>query len=225
MRNRDHLFAVKLLALAWLVPGAAALAEEATNWETIKSGPVVIKRRVVAGSDIKEVYAEGTLKAEVKDIQAALTDVPRFVDFMPYCNEARLVAAEPDGAKFIYQRLDLPVLTSRDFIHKMYIDRDAHTDPNGAFANHWFAVPDKIPERNGYIRLRVSEGSWLVTPGENGTAHVVYRLRVDPGGLVPSFAANFGNHDGILNTFKAVEAQAQLRADKKNASASVSTKK
>jgi hypothetical protein len=209
------------IATALAAACATAFADDAPAWETLKTGPVLIKRRVIPGSEIKEVYAEGNLKAPVTAIQAALTDVPRFTDFMPYCNESRLVAAEADGAKYIYQRLDLPVISSRDFVHKMYVDRDAKTDPQGVFANHWFAVPDKIPERDGYVRLKISEGSWVVTPGENGTAHVVYRLRVDPGGLVPSFAANFGNRDGVLNTFKAVEAQAQARADRAHPSSDV----
>jgi hypothetical protein len=206
--------------VAWATSASIALAGDAGPWETITNEPILIQRRAVPGSDVKEIRAEGTVNANVLDVQEVLTNTAGFVKFMPYCVEAREIGSgDPDGAHYNYQRLDLPVLSDRDFIHKTYVDRDARTDPEHVFAIHWFSVPDKIPERSGVIRLRVSEGSWLFTPSANGGLHVVYRQHVDPGGMIPGFAANFANKDGIVDTFKAVEAEAHRRAEKAGASA------
>ena len=93
------------------------------------------------------------------------------------------------------------------------LDRDAATDPAGVFANHWFAVPTKLPQRESVVRLKISEGSWLVTPSADGkSSHVVYQLCVDPGGAIPAFAANRANASGLTDTFKNIEREAQRRA-------------
>ena len=134
-------------------------------WETQRTEPIVIKSRSRAGSAVKEIWAEATVKASTRDIQQAITDVTRFTVFFPYMTESRFVGdREADGARHTYARLDVPVLSPRDFVHKAYLDRDSATDPAGVFANHWFAVPTKLPEVAGVVRLKISEGSWLVTP-------------------------------------------------------------
>ncbi|MBS1153006.1 MAG: hypothetical protein H6Q89_4704, partial [Myxococcaceae bacterium] len=172
------------LCLACLCGTLAAAAEE-----------ILIKTRPRPGSAVKEVWAEGTLAAAPIDIQDAITDVKRFTVFMPYLTESHFVGdTDPDGARYIYARLDMPVLSPRDFVHKTYVDRDAATDPEGVFENHWFAVPTRLPEREGVVRLKISEGSWRVTPSADGKhSRVLYRLSVDPGGAVPAFAANQAN--------------------------------
>jgi hypothetical protein len=192
---------------------AAWTARADDAWETVQTDPIVVKTRTRKGTSIKEVWAEGDVDAAPVDLQAALTDVSRFTQFMPYLTEARTLGKpDPDGAVYTYSKLDLPVLSARDFIHKSYVDRDVRTDPAGAFANHWFSVPDKIPHRHYVVRLELSEGSWVVTPLPNGRSHVVYHFAVDPAGMVPSFAANKSNSGSVVQTFKNVEHEAQRRA-------------
>jgi hypothetical protein len=199
------------MSLGLLLLSAVAGAEE--PWDTVQTEPIVVKTRKRADSDIKEVWAEGNIAACPIDIQSTLTDINRYPQFMPYIAEARYVAeTDPDGAQYVYSRLNLPILSSRDFVHKTYVDRDAKRDPEGVFANHWFAVPDKFPSRHNIVRLRLSEGSWLVTPLPDGKSHVVYHVAVDPGGAIPSWAANKSNADGVSQTFKNVEHESQRRA-------------
>lgn len=192
----------------------SALAPAADNkWETQRTDPILVKTRARPGSDVKEVWAEGIIAATPIDIQNTITDVDRFPKFMAYMTVSKFVGGtDEDGARYTYAKLDLPVIAARDFVHKTYIDRDAARDPQGVFANHWFAVPDKIPEVKGVVRLKISEGSWQITPLPDGKSHVVYKLCVDPGGAIPAFAANKANADGLTDTFKNIEKEAQRRA-------------
>lgn len=192
----------------------SALAPAADNkWETQRTDPILVKTRARPGSDVKEVWAEGIIAATPIDIQNTITDVDRFPKFMAYMTVSKFVGGtDEDGARYTYAKLDLPVIAPRDFVHKTYIDRDAARDPQGVFANHWFAVPDKIPELKGVVRLKISEGSWQITPLPDGKSHVVYKLCVDPGGAIPAFAANKANADGLTDTFKNIEKEAQRRA-------------
>lgn len=190
------------------------MAAEENPWETQRTDPILIKTRSRPGTAVKEVWAEAHLNAAAIDIQKTITDVNRFTSFMPYMTESRFVGGtDADGAQYTYAKLDVPVLSPRDFVHKAYLDRDAAQDPNGVFANHWFAVPTKLPERDGVVRLKISEGSWQVTPSADGkSSHVVYKLCVDPGGAIPAFAANRANANGLTDTFKNIEREAQHRA-------------
>jgi hypothetical protein len=183
------------------------------RWDVQRTAPILIKVRERPATDVKEVWAEGDLAAAPIDIQNALCDVDRFTGYMPYLAEARYLGEpDPDGARYSYSRLELPVLSPRDFVHKVYVDRDAATDPAGVFANHWFSVPTRIPERPSVLRLQISEGSWLVTPLPGGAAsHVIYCFCADPRGSIPSFAANRANVTGVTETFKNVEREAQRR--------------
>ncbi len=189
-------------------------AAEDNPWETQRTEPTLIKTRARPDSAVKEVWAEGDLAASVVDIQNTITDVKRFIVFMPYMTASRFIGdVDADGARYTYARLDVPVLSPRDFVHKAYLDRDSATDPEGVFANHWFAVPTKIPAVEGVVRLTISEGSWKVTPSADGkSSHVVYRLCVDPGGAIPAFAANRANANGLTDTFKNIEGEAQRRS-------------
>ncbi len=201
--------------LACLVLLCCSLAAAAENpWETQRTDPILIKTRSRDGSDVKEIWAEGELQATALQLQAVILDVKRFTVFMPYMTESRFVGGrDPDGAQYTYARMDVPVLSPRDFVHKTYLDRDAASDPGGAFENHWWAVPTKLPEVEGVVRLKISEGRWLVTPSKDGkSSHVVYQLCVDPGGAVPAFAANRANANGLTDTFKNIEREAQRRA-------------
>jgi len=198
-----------IFGLACLV----SILAEPNPWETQRTEPILIKTRARPGTDVKEIWAEADVAAPVLDIQQTVTDIERFTTFMPYMTESRFVGdAGPDGARYTYARLDVPVLSPRDFIHKAWMDRDSRTDPEGIFQNHWGAVPKLLPEKPGVVRLKISEGSWRVSPNPDGKSHVIYQLCVDPGGAVPAFAANKANADGLTDTFKNIEREAQRRA-------------
>ena len=210
------------LAVAFALAATAVAAEE--KWETIQTSPLVIKTRPKAGTSVKEVWAEGEIDAPVRDIQDTLMTPERFIHFMPYVKECRRIGKEEDGSEYVYTYLHLPVVSNRDYVLRVYLDKGVNPDGSGDFAEHWYAVPGKIPEKSGVVRLKISEGSWHVTPKPNGKSHAVYKFAADPGGMIPSFAANMGSTDGVLDTYKAVEREAKRRlAERKKQEAAAAT--
>jgi hypothetical protein len=202
---------------------SAAPAKKEEPWHLDQKSPITIRSRGRAGTGIKDIWADGIIAANSIDIQNCLTDVSRFPTFMPYLVEARKldIPPEPDGSYYIYSRLEFPFLIGpRDFVHRVHIDRDARTDLQHVFANHWVTAPDKIPRREGVIRLTTTEGSWLVVPAGPSKSHATYKFSVDPGGNIPAFAANMGNTDGVTKTFKSVEREALRRASERALGAS-----
>jgi hypothetical protein len=200
--------------LAALVVLASVTEARGEEWETVATDPVLIKARSIPGSSIKEIWAQGEIAAPIQDVQATLVDVERFREFLPYVKEARrLGKAGSDGVQYVYTRLDFgPWISSRDYVVKVQVDRSVARDGTGEFRNHWVAEPDRIPARANVIRLRVNQGSWHVVSRGPNKSFAVYRFMVDPGGWIPAFAANAGNKQGVLDTFSAVEREAQRRA-------------
>ncbi|MCA3014995.1 MAG: hypothetical protein INH41_21625, partial [Myxococcaceae bacterium] len=88
----------------------------------------------------------------------------------------------------------------------------------GTFEARWEARPTHTPERAGVIRLKKNDGSWLATARDDGKTWLVHRFAVDPGGWVPAFAANLGNQQGVTDTYRNVEREAQKRTRERLAS-------
>jgi hypothetical protein len=202
----------RVVALALLTSLLPAAAQAGDDWETVASGAITVKARNRSGTSIREIWAEGDIAAPVQDIQSTILDSESYPKFMPYVKECRFIGTpDADGSKYVYTRLDLPMLSSRDYVVKVNTPQQVAGDGTGTFENKWVSVWDKIPTRSSIVRLKVNEGSWVVTSKDSSTSHVVYKFTVDPGGMIPSFAANMGNKSGVTDTFKAVEKEAQRR--------------
>ncbi|MFZ5471620.1 MAG: hypothetical protein ACOZIN_19515 [Myxococcota bacterium] len=204
-----------LLAAGLCLPAAA----DEPSWEVVATGAITVKSRARPGSNIKEIWAEGEINAPVADIQAALMNPDRFPTFMPYVKEAREVGRpEADGSRYVYTRLDLPLVAPRDYVLKVKLVEGVDGEGKGTFRNHWVAASNYLPKRANIVRLQVNEGSWVVRPvGDGAKSWAVYKFTVDPGGWIPAFAADMGNKSGVTDTFKAVEKEASRRCQERKA--------
>lgn len=212
-----------LTVVGWaLLGGSQAHADEA-GWETNSTGSVTIKSRERPGTNLKEVWAEGDLDATVQDIQTVQMTPSRFPSFMPNVKMSRQIGKpEADGSVYVHTELALPVVQGRDYIVRVWLDEGVKPDGSGTFKNRWSAVPDKLPERSNLVRVKVNDGSWVVTPTADGKkSHVVYRFAFDPGGWIPAAAGSWGNREGVMKTFEATEKEAnRLKAEREKKAAS-----
>lgn len=197
---------------AWVLGLTAGQAHAEEAWKTVAEKPYVVKVRARPGSEAKDVWAEGELAASAADVQAVLRDVDAYRRWMPYVKESRLLKDLPDEGQLTYTKLDLPVVSSRDYICNVVLESKLAEDGSGVFAQRWQATPDAIPQRRGTVRIRLNEGSWRVEPRGEGKSHAVYRFTVDPAGSIPGFLARMGQKDAVEDTFRAVEKRARERA-------------
>ncbi|MBK7863844.1 MAG: hypothetical protein IPJ65_35605 [Archangiaceae bacterium] len=189
------------------------------EWETVATGAINVKARPRGESGVFEIWAEADLAAPVRDIQDTLTLMNRFPKFMPYVAEAKEVARDDDGSVYNYTHLGLPIISDRDYVVRTWVDEGVKPDGTGAFRCHWTSAHDKLPVNGSRVRVTVNEGSWDVTPKEDGKSHVVYRFAADPGGMLPTWAKNIGNRRGISGTLEAIEKEAQRRQKERAAPA------
>ncbi|MCY1082714.1 SRPBCC family protein [Archangium lansingense] len=204
-----------------LVSGGASAEEE---WETLSDGEVKI--RVRERSDIpggREVWAEGVLGVGIQDIQSVLRDHESFRHWMPYVTESRVLSVGPEGTRVTYTRLNLPVISNRDYVLRVVDEQLLEADGTGQFRQKWGSENQALAEREGVVRLRHNQGSWVFTPRGEGKAHFVYRFTVEPGGAIPGFLAGFGQKDAVMDTVRAVEKRARKLASERVAASQTSS--
>lgn len=222
-RFRASIALCTLLAVLTPWPGQAAepVGNESAPWKVMATSPFLVKSRAVKGSPVRELWAVAVLDAPAVDIQAAILDTEAFPRFMPHVKEAVVVGAtEPDGSYFSYARTEPPLVAGRDYVLHVFVDSQLSPEGQGEFTSHWQADPDRVPRREGLVRLKQNNGSWRVSPTEDGKTRVEYRLAVDPGGSVPAFLADMANKVGVEDVMRAIEREAKRRAAERAASAS-----
>lgn len=212
-------------AVAALVPLLGGASEpaggEGAAWKVMSTTPYLVKSRAIRGNPVRELWAVAILDAPAVEIQAAILDTEAFPRFMPHVKEAVVVGTpEPDGSYYSYARTEPPLVAGRDYVLHVFVDSQLTPAGQGEFASHWQADPDRVPRRAGLVRLKQNNGSWRVSPTEDGKTRVEYRLAVDPGGSVPSFLADMANKVGIEDVMRAIEREAKRRAAQRAAPAS-----
>jgi hypothetical protein len=76
---------------------------------------------------------------------------------------------------------------------------------------------DYVPEKKDIVRVKHSEGKWIITPESNGYLRVEYTLRTDPGGDIPAWLFNMFVTRGPLESFEKLQQQIKKPAyDKVN---------
>lgn len=200
---------MKFLILTLLLPTSA----NAEEWKTVATEPYLIQvRQDSVYPDIQEIRAEGIMNAKVEDIEATLMDVERFRFFMPYVKESRVLktiyTTYPEQGDITYTRVVPPFVTPRDYV--CLVTYPLRSKDGGVFLNKWKIADYELPERSNCVRLKINQGYWLVT-GEGEKSHFIYSFMVDPGGWIPPAIANLGSSQGVTDTIKAVEKEAQKR--------------
>lgn len=205
---------------SWTVMVCLVLAAEpavaqpqVAPWEVVTQGPVRILARKRAGSPVREIRAEGVLRAPARAIQEVLTDTLSFPRWMPYVKQTRYLGGpRPDGSHEAYTRWEFPLIAPRDVASRSWVESFLDAEGGGVFLTRWRSDPTLVPVQRDLVRIPQSEGSWEVRGNVDGSSRVVYEYLVNPGGWVPSFAADLANQSAIGELFQRLEQEANLRA-------------
>jgi len=199
-----------LAALLAIVPGGNASAADDGWTVSTRSPEVVVYERARKGSALQEFKAVGVFDAPPEAVKRVIDDVAEYPHFMPYVLEARVISH--DGANSVsYQRISPPVVSDLDYT--VHVTCETRPGPGGTcFCNRWEASNELgPPEKKGIKRVKVTEGSWLLEPEDEGRkTRATYMIFSDSGGSLPNFLKNTASRTAIPKLFKAIEKQAQL---------------
>jgi hypothetical protein len=207
------------LRATWLLLPLAVLprlhADEGpgSNWtEVSHSGSLTVYNRERAGSPIKEIKGVGTINAPNWVVKNVIDDADHYASFMPYVEESRVLSR--DAAKHTtisYAKINPPLISRRDYTLLVHDESKKNANGTVTYKNRWESANEKgPPEQPGIVRVKVTDGYWLLEPADNGQAtHATYLLYTDGGGGIPTFLANEVNKTRVKNIFDAIGKQAQ----------------
>jgi hypothetical protein len=198
-------FEILIVALA----GNSLASDE--DWSVASHSPeVIVYERARKGFSFKEFKAVGVMEAPPEVIKRVIDDVSEYPRFMPYVTEARVISS--DGANRVsYQRIAPPLVSDLDYTVR--VSCETHATPGGkCFCNRWQAANELGPaEKRGVKRVKITEGSWLLEPEDEGRkTRATYCIFSDSGGSLPTFITNTATRTAIPKLFKSIEKQALL---------------
>ena len=195
MQTAGRIALVSLLAIAAGATVARGDDSSGGGWEQVSTRDgIVVQRRSVAGSKLKEFLGRGIVDAPIGRVLAVIRDANRRAEWMPSCADSHVVE-EDLGARtqVAYHRTKAPwPVSDRDSINRaiMLVEPDKHRVylPFEAIASA------KVPPVKGVVRMPSMRGHWILRPVDGGRAtEAEYQVFADPGGILPDWLANLAS--------------------------------
>jgi hypothetical protein len=178
--------------LAIVMAAAATLASD-PNYTAAggRDGVVVYVRK---DSPIIDLVAIGDFAASPREVQAALMSYREHPGVLAHVGKSQILR-EQDEELVVYEQLKLPVVADRDYTIVV------HAEP-GQHGIRFHVANDQGPRQGKMVRITTLEGTWQLTPTDQGT-HAIYRVCMDLGGSVPKGMVRNGSAKEIPDIFKA----------------------
>jgi hypothetical protein len=206
------------LVAAFVAAAMAPVAARADDgkrdggWQPVKqSDGIVVERRSVDGSKLKEFRGQAVVAAPVASILAVFSDVPHATEWMDSCNGSRTVEDLGDVEKVVYNRTHAPwPVADRDAV----LHDVAHFDARERRVelDFWSVDDAKAPPVKGVVRMPFLRGHWILWPSADGaTTRVEYQVHANPGGSLPDWLVNYASRDLPYKTIEGLRAQVARR--------------
>jgi hypothetical protein len=197
----------RALLLSLLVP-ALAHAE----WENVsKKDGIVVDRRAVEGSNLKEFRGRGVIDAPLSAILAVFNDVPSAVEWMDQCRSSVMIDDLGEREKVVYNRTKAPwPVADRDAVlHNLLTFDDQERQVRLEFET---VKHDKVPPQKGAVRMSFLRGHWYLWPESSGRTRVEYQVHANPGGMLPVWLVNYVSRELPHKTIVSLRKQVKRRS-------------
>jgi hypothetical protein len=201
---------IRLIFLSLLKTLSPAHAEN--PWELVsnKHG-IVVDRRPVDGTKLKEFRGRGVIDAPLASILAVFNDVDHAVEWMDSCRASSVVEDRGDRLKIVYNRTraSWPVW-DRDAV----LRNDVYFDEAEGRVRIEFATVDhpNAPPVKGVVRMPYLRGHWHLWPETPFRTRVEYQVHANPGGALPEWLVNYVSKELPRKTIVGLAAQLKKRS-------------
>ncbi len=180
----------------WLIVGLLAgcvligTGQEAPTWKLHKSEKGIrVYTRPQEGSSFKAVRAETSLPASLSSALALLWDIDRYPEWVPHTSFTRVLDQEDHRSITYYLQVSAPwPANDRDGIYHIELRRESDRQVSLRFE----CVPDRLPEKEDYVRIPSCRGSWILKALPTDELAVEYEMFSTMGGNLPGWMANLG---------------------------------
>ncbi|SHK96607.1 START domain-containing protein [Desulfatibacillum alkenivorans DSM 16219] len=204
---KKALILLALLAAAFLAAAPLCMAEtQYGEWELVmdKNGIKAYSRKV-EGSGIFEFRAVAVVDAPIEVVGETLRDVPACADWLPYCQEARLLEMTDRNHFSTYNMFNLPwPLKDRDLA--LGTDTEYDLVHGRAVSNFRNIVTPACPESDDYIRMPSLKGQYVFEFITRERTGIIQTYRADLAGAIPDWMANIATKYMMYDTFMNLKA-------------------
>jgi hypothetical protein len=124
--------------------------------------------------------------------------------------KARTLLEDRGEVRVVYDQLDPPVVSCRDFAFTVARSRQA----DGSCRIDFFTSNERAPKSPaGWVRIEKLKGSWTFVPSPHG-AHVTYQLWADPAGAIPPVFVHASQREATVETLQKGIAKARALGDR-----------
>lgn len=181
----------------------SSFAEE--QWEKVKDkNGILVYIRPVEGSSLNEFKGEGIVEFPIELVDKVLGDFQTATEWMPDCKISKLLEERSENHVFIYQEVKAPwPVSNRDYVIESTITKS----PDKVLRTIKASTHETAPVKKGIVRITDMEGQWVVTKVDENQTHVIYQVKSNPGGELPSWLANSAAQDLPYTTIKNLRKQ------------------
>ena len=202
MMTRTIFFTFILLGV-FSLPGRS---QDDWKLKTDKDG-INIFTRTFPDSKFKAIKVEVELDATLSQMVAVVLDVNTGAQWVYSTKSSVLLKQVSPSELYYYSEVSIPwPAANRDFIAELRAVQDSHSRVVTIYGP---VFPDYLPVKKDIVRVRRSEGKWIISPLAKGRIKVEYTLRVDPGGDLPAWLVNLFVTKGPFESFKKLKEQLQ----------------
>jgi len=164
---------------------------------------IVVYTRSVPLSDIKEAKATCSIRASSLRVYSVIMDHTTYENISEYIQTTEFIPSNEKNVWYIYQRLDLPIVSDRDYTLRY---RSVENKQQNYYQVLWEIANNKGPDKQkDVIRITTCSGSLMIQPEARDTTRITYTLYTDPGGYIPDWLANIANQRSIPRLIRAIK--------------------
>jgi hypothetical protein len=168
----------------------AAGASAQGPWKPAKDADNIrVYTRSVPGSDANEFKGVADVDAPLEVILEVFKDIPSFPQWYGFCKEIRLLKQEGEDRRIVYFVLEtMGPVKDRDMVIDARDTKDLQA--GRALISMSAFKEDYVPRVGTYVRMTDMTGSAALVRVDADTTNVVYTVKADPAGYIPSFISN-----------------------------------
>ena len=176
------------------------------GWDIVSnhSDSLIVYKKKINDIPIPVFKATIITTVPMSDIISAILDGENHEEFMgkSHVIESEFIDSPLDDTTFVYQMLDLPIISDRHYITKNYTDT---VSVNKHYRLNWMIdsrqnelffqsyIDSKSEKYSNPLFMEDGAGSWEVKSLDGKKTAVSYIVLIDPGGWIPSSIVSYVN--------------------------------
>jgi len=189
-----------------LIITIAGTASAQDNWslKNEKNG-IKVYNASTDSSKFKLIKVDCIVEGTIGKLVGIMEDIPHHKTWVYATKKSSLIKRIGPGDMIYYAETALPwPMNNRDAVIHMTLTRDT---VKNTLTIATTGKPGLIAENKGLVRVPYLQGTYHVEAITPDKLHIVYTLRVDPGGNTPAWLVNMFSSKGPFETFQSLAEQ------------------